>query len=249
MQYWLRDWNHGPRRSLPIAENLHHYRMVYPSDFIELAEDISLITRIGELVIDKVCAQIVEWKSEGLLLVPVSVNISSHQLQAGSLSAYIASCVERYGIEPRYLEAELTESSVIDSSVIVSNELRALRSLGLKIMIDDFGTGYSSMAQLHRLDVDALKVDQAFTKALSDGSEGKLLFGAITSMANALNISVVAEGVETIEQLDVLQTLSCDEIQGFIVSKAVAGQEMSNLMLKRFLLPQSRRMLLGAHDN
>ncbi|WP_232429397.1 EAL domain-containing protein [Noviherbaspirillum autotrophicum] len=112
-----------------------------------------------------------------------------------------------------------------------------LRAIGVTLLIDDFGTGYSSLAQLHRIDVDVLKVDRAFTKSLSDGAEGKQLFRAIVSMADAFDMKVVAEGVETSEQLDILQSLSCDEVQGFLVSKAVTAGEAAKLMLKRILLP------------
>ncbi|WP_194725283.1 bifunctional diguanylate cyclase/phosphodiesterase [Noviherbaspirillum malthae] len=214
--------------------------LVYPSEFIDVAEDIGLIVSIGEIVIDKVCRQIARWKAEGLTVVPVSVNVSSHQLKSGTLSPFIRACVERYGIPANTLEVELTESAVIDRSTVVTKELAALRGLGIKLMIDDFGTGYSSMAQLHRLDVDVLKVDKAFTRALSEGDEGRLLFGAIMSMANALNMCVVAEGVETSDQLGMLRSLECDEVQGFLVSKAVTANDMANLLIKRFLLPGSR---------
>ncbi|SNS89113.1 PAS domain S-box-containing protein/diguanylate cyclase (GGDEF) domain-containing protein [Noviherbaspirillum humi] len=214
--------------------------LVYPLDFIDVAEDIGLIVPMGEMVIDKVCRQLAQWKQEGLALVPVSINVSPQQLKSGTLSAFLMACMERHGIGPALIEVELTESAVIDRSQVVTQELAALRSLGIKLMIDDFGTGYSSMAQLHRLDVDVLKVDQAFTRALSEGSEGKLLFGAIMSMASALDICVVAEGVETVEQLNVLQTLACDEIQGHVVSQAVSAGDMAQLMLKRFLLAPPR---------
>ncbi len=213
--------------------------LVYPSEFIELAEDIGLIARIGELVIEKVCTQMGRWRDEGLQPVPVSINISPQQLKTGGVSAQIAHCLARHGLEPALLEAELTESAVIDRSQTVTGEVEQLRALGIKLMIDDFGTGYSSLAQLHRLDVDALKVDQAFTRALCEGSEGRLLFRAIISMADALEMGVVAEGVETVEQLDVLRALSCQEIQGYLVSRAVAAGEMSHLLLKRFLFPDS----------
>jgi predicted signal transduction protein with EAL and GGDEF domain len=216
--------------------------MVYPSQFIDMAEDIGLIVRLGELVIEKVCAQLARWKAEGLDPVPVSVNVSPQQLKSGTVSSFIRSCLKRHGIDARLLEVELTESAVIDRSVVISDELAALREQGIKLMIDDFGTGYSSMAQLHRLDVDVLKVDSAFTRALSESEEGHLLFGAIVSMANALDMCVVAEGVETGEQLDALESLSCDEVQGHIVSKAVSAGETANLLLKRLLLPRPYRV-------
>jgi diguanylate cyclase (GGDEF)-like protein/PAS domain S-box-containing protein len=221
--------------------------LVYPAEFIDVAEDIGLIVKIGELVIEKVCRQVAQWRADKLTMVPVSVNVSPQQLKSGTLSTFLSGCFVRYGIEPSLIEVELTESAVIDKSAIVTQELTSLRDLGVKLMIDDFGTGYSSMAQLHRLDVDVLKVDQAFTKALSDGTEGTLIFRAIMSMANALDICVVAEGVETVEQLHILQALSCNEIQGYLISKAVAAGEMAQLMLKRFLLsPRISSRLLPA---
>ncbi|TCS37514.1 PAS domain S-box-containing protein/diguanylate cyclase (GGDEF)-like protein [Paucimonas lemoignei] len=225
------------------------YGLIYPSEFIDVAEDIGLITQIGELVIEKVCRQIAVWKAKSLPLVPVSVNVSAQQLKAGALSAFIASCMCRYDVEPRLLEAELTESTVIEKSRIVTNELEALRNLGIKLMIDDFGTGYSSMAQLHRLDVDVLKVDRAFTNALLEDSEGELLFKAIMSMATALDMCVVAEGVETREQLRILANLDCDEIQGFIISKAISAEEMSQLMIKRVLLSSGRVHLHASKEH
>lgn len=211
--------------------------LTYPSEFIDMAEDVGLIVDIGEIVIDKVCRQLAQWRLEGVQLVPVSVNVSPQQLKSGILSTYLAERMHCYGIESTLIEAELTESAVIDRSAVVTSELASLRSMGIKLMIDDFGTGYSSMAQLHRLDVDVLKVDKGFTKALSDGNEGRQLFHAIMSMANALDMCVVAEGVETVEEVSILQKLDCDEIQGYIVSEAVAAQEMTKMMLQRFLFP------------
>ncbi|HEY8607848.1 MAG TPA: EAL domain-containing protein [Noviherbaspirillum sp.] len=215
---------HSPERGL-----------VYPVEFIDLAEDTGMIIRLGELVIEKVCAQIAAWQAQRLAVVPVSINVSGLQLREGRLSSFLSSCLERYGVAPALLEVELTESSMIDRNRIVAGELAALRSLGVKLLIDDFGTGYSSLAQLHRLDVDVLKVDRAFTTALGKGSEGESLFRAIVSMAGALDICVVAEGVETEEQLLVLQSLDCDEVQGHLVSRAVPAQEMPQMMRRSFL--------------
>jgi diguanylate cyclase (GGDEF)-like protein len=209
--------------------------LVFPSEFIDMAEDGGLIVSIGEIVIDKVCQQLAHWRREGLQLVPVSINVSPQQLKSGTLSAFFAGSLQRYGIESALIEAELTESAVIDRSTVVTGELAALRAMGIKLMIDDFGSGYSSMAQLHRLDVDVLKVDRGFTQALSEGHEGKQLFRAIMSMATALDMCVVAEGVETMEEVSELQRMSCDEIQGFLISQAVVPNEMTTMMLKRFL--------------
>ncbi|MDB5821841.1 MAG: GGDEF-domain containing protein [Herminiimonas sp.] len=210
--------------------------LIYPTDFIGLAEDAGLIIRIGELVIGKVCRQLSLWRSEGVGLVPVSINVAPQQLRFGRVSTTLAGCLAQYGIEASLIEVELTESAVIDRSEAVSTELTQLRALGIKLLIDDFGTGYSSLAQLQRLDVDGLKVDQAFTRALSDGEEAEILFQAIVSMAGALHMCVTAEGVETSQQLNVLRRLACDEIQGFLISEAVTATDMKRLLTQRFLL-------------
>ncbi len=211
--------------------------IVSPAEFIDVAEDAGLIVRIGEMVIDKVAGQLVAWRDAGMSLVPVSVNISPYQLQSGTTSATLAAALQRYGLEARLLEIEVTESAVVDRSMVVSRELDALRALGLRLMIDDFGAGYSSLAQLHRLDVDALKVDRAFTRALSTGSEGEVLYRAIVSMATALEMTVVAEGVETREQLRLLQLLGCHEVQGYLISRALPPEDMARLAMLSVLPP------------
>jgi diguanylate cyclase (GGDEF)-like protein len=222
--------------------------LVYPMEFIELAEDTGMILRLGQQVFEKVCAQLAAWKAQQLTLVPVSVNVSALQLREGQISSCLAACIARHGLDPTLFEIELTESSMIEKNRVVTAELEHLRALGVKLLIDDFGTGYSSLAQLHRLDVDVLKVDRAFTAALGHGSEGESLFKAIVSMAGALDMCVVAEGVETEEQLRMLQALSCDEVQGYLVSQAVPAQEMPSMLRKRFLfqLPPNTPALLTA---
>jgi len=215
--------------------------IVYPGEFIDIAEDTGLIVRLGQLVIDKACAQLAAWRQQGLTPVPVSINVSAHQLRHGEVSSYLADCLRRHDVSPALLEVELTETAVVDASPVVARELRDLRALGVKLMIDDFGTGHSSLAQLQRLDVDVLKVDKAFTDALSAGSEGRILFQAIVSMADALDMCVVAEGVETDEQFRLLEELHCDEVQGHLVSHAVAGEDMPRLMRQASLRPLAAR--------
>ena len=171
---------------------------------------------------------------------PVSVNVSPRQLQFGRTAACIAEVLKSFAIESRLLEVEITESTMVDNTPIVLQELESIQKLGVRLMIDDFGTGYSSLAQLHRMDVDTLKVDQAFTQALSRGSEGELMYRAIVSMAAALKMCVVAEGVETLEQLRLLQTIGCDEVQGFIISRAVPAADIMQLVSKNILPPFDR---------
>jgi diguanylate cyclase (GGDEF)-like protein len=210
--------------------------LVYPDEFIDLAESTGMIIKLGEIVIEKVCAQIADWTRQGLAVVPVSLNVSALQLKDGYVSAFLKNCLCRHHINASLIEVELTESCVIDESKRVTRELAELRTLGVKLLIDDFGTGYSSLAQLHQLDVDVLKVDRAFTSQLGKGTEGEVVFHAIVSMADALNMCVVAEGVETETQLEILRKLSCDEIQGYLVAPALPAFEIPALILRNFLL-------------
>jgi len=211
--------------------------LVPPLEFIQVAEDTGLILKLGRIVIEKACAQIAQWKLQGLPVVPVSINVSALQFNEGDVKDFLGSCMTHYDIDPTLIGVELTESCMAGEGDTVFGELDGLRALGVKLLVDDFGTGYSSLSQLQRLNVDVLKVDRAFTLTLCDGNEGKALFKAIVSMADALDICIVAEGVETAEQLSVLQSLSCDEVQGHFVSMPVPAGEMAALMLKRFLFP------------
>lgn len=220
-------WNH-PERGL-----------ILPLEFVHVAEDTKLILRHGEMVIAKACAQIAQWKAARLPVVSVSVNVSALQFNEGQVEPILKTYMERYGIEPHLIAVELTESCMVGEGEKVPHELAAVRSLGVKLLVDDFGTGYSSLAQLQRLDVDILKVDRAFTFGLTQGDEGKAFYKAIVSMANALNMGVVAEGVETEEQLALLKSLSCNEVQGNYISVPVPPEEMTSLILKRFLLPST----------
>ena len=215
--------------------------LVPPLEFISIAEDTGLILTLGKLVIEKTCAQLAQWKQEGLPVVPVSINVSALQFNEGNVREILSACMTEYDIDPALIGVELTESCMAGDDEKVSGELNGLRSLGIKLLVDDFGTGYSSLSQLQRLNVDVLKVDRAFTVTLDHGEEGKALFKAIVSMADALDICIVAEGVETAEQLSVLQALDCDEVQGHFVSRPVPAGEMAVLMLRRFLFPPATR--------
>jgi diguanylate cyclase (GGDEF)-like protein len=226
---WMRP-DHGP---------------VPPLEFIPMAEDTGLIVPLGELVIRKACAQLAQWKAQQLPVVPVSINVSPKQFSQGNLSALFAICMADHSIDPSLIEIEITESCMMGEDHTVTAELAALESLGIKLLVDDFGTGYSSLSQLQRLDLDVLKVDRAFTAQLCNGKEGEALFMAILSMAHVLGMGVVAEGVETIEQLRVLQALSCNEVQGYFISPPVPADQIPMLMRKRFLFPELEQLALA----
>lgn len=200
--------------------------LVSPVEFIPLAEDTGLILRLGQLVIDKVCAQLAQWGRRGHNLVPVSVNVSSRQFNETNVAHILSRALARHRVPAHLVEVELTESSAMADSPDVANSLAAIREMGIKLLIDDFGTGFSSLAQLQSRDFDVLKVDRAFTAKLADTEEGNVLFNAIITMGHALGMRVVAEGVETLEQIKILKTLNCDEIQGFYISKPLLPSEI-----------------------
>jgi len=210
--------------------------MVAPGEFIPLAEATGLIVRIGEVVIDKACAQLAAWREAGVALVPVSINVSQKQFLRGGVQRQLSAALLQHRVPARLIEVEITESAMMGDQDEILAELAALRALGVKLHVDDFGTGYSSLSQLQRLRMDVLKVDRAFTTELARSREGKVFFQAIVSMAHALGMSVVAEGVETAEQLAILRHLDCNEVQGFYIARPMPAHEMALLMERRFLL-------------
>jgi len=212
--------------------------IVSPGEFIPLAESTGLIVRIGELVIDKACAQLAAWRDAGVTLAPVSINVSPKQFQRGGVQRQLSRALHRWRVPANLIEVEITESAMMGDQDDILAELAALRALGVKLHVDDFGTGYSSLSQLQRLKMDVLKVDRAFTMELGNSKEGKVFFQAIVSMAHALGMSVVAEGVETEEQLAILRNLDCNEVQGYYIARPVPADEMQAMMRRRFLLAQ-----------
>jgi EAL domain-containing protein (putative c-di-GMP-specific phosphodiesterase class I) len=195
--------------------------LVPPGEFVPLAEETGLIVQMGEVVIEKVCAQLAQWRGAQLPVVPVSINVSSHQFSAGNVANVIAASLSTHGIPPQLIEVEITESSMMGEQAEVAASLAALRARGVRLLVDDFGTGYSSLSQLQRLELDGLKIDRAFTAELGRTREGEVFVKAIVSMAHALGMVVTAEGVETAAQLGILQALGCNEIQGFLISRPV----------------------------
>lgn len=200
--------------------------IIGPAEFIPLAEENGLIVELGEKVINMVCAQLAQWAEEGRTLVPVSINVSGRQFDESKIDELLSTNLARYKIEPRWVEVELTESTVSTNSEAVGQVLNTIQAMGIKLLVDDFGTGYSSLAQLQQLDFDVLKVDRSFTAQLQQSRSGPVFFNAIITMAHALGMRVVAEGVETYEQLCALRDLGCDEVQGFFVSEPLPASQV-----------------------
>jgi diguanylate cyclase (GGDEF)-like protein len=230
----------GELRSMEALVRWRHPErgVVPPLEFIETAERTGMIVALGELVIVKACAQIAAWQAAGLRLVPVSVNVSPRQFSEKSLATVFAEQIALCGIDPGLVEVEVTESGIMADTDEIAANLALLEQLGIRLLVDDFGTGYASLSQLQRLRLDGLKVDRSFTTALAHGREGEVFYRAIVSMAHALAMTVVGEGVETAAELHVLQKLGCDEIQGYLVSRPVPADEAAVLMERRYLFPR-----------
>jgi diguanylate cyclase (GGDEF)-like protein len=212
--------------------------VVAPAEFVPLVEETGLVLRLGDLVIDKVCAQLARWAKNGDKLVPVSINISPRQFNDTDVAQTLRRALEYHGVDPSLVEVELTESSVMNETASVVSAIAAIRQTGIKVFLDDFGTGYSSLSQLYKLHFDGLKIDRAFIVQLGKTEGGLVIVRAIVTMARALAMRVVAEGVETMEQVDMLRALDCDEIQGYLISKAMPPAE-SQPVARNFVLQEA----------
>jgi diguanylate cyclase (GGDEF)-like protein/PAS domain S-box-containing protein len=204
--------------------------MVLPAEFIPIAEETGLIAPISDWVARAVCRQLAGWQERGMRLVPIAVNLSAHQFRNGDLVSQIETLLCESAVPAHLLEMEITESTLMRDEPRVAAALAALRARGLRISIDDFGTGYSSLAYLRRLPVDTLKIDRSFVSHIASNSDDAALTAAIVSMAQALRLRVVAEGVETTAQRDLLRAMGCDEMQGYLVSAAVPAAEIEVLL-------------------
>jgi diguanylate cyclase (GGDEF)-like protein/PAS domain S-box-containing protein len=207
--------------------------MVPPSEFIPVAEETGLILPIGAWVLRAACAQNRAWQSAGLPPIQVAVNLSGVQFHQHDLVDTISKTLNETGLHPGYLELELTESIIMKSTEVTVATLRELGALGIKISVDDFGTGYSSLSYLKRFPVSTLKIDRTFVRDLTTDQDDQAIVNAIITLAHSLKLKVVAEGVETKEQLEFLQSLHCDQVQGYFFSQPLLANEVSRLLVQR----------------
>ena len=203
--------------------------LVPPLDFIPLAEETGLIIPIGEWVLKTACAQTKMWHDQGFDL-NIAVNLSPRQFQQTDLVGTINEIVRASGCDPGCLNLEVTESSIMNNAESAVTTLRELRSTGIKISIDDFGTGYSSLGVLKDLPIDVLKIDKTFVNDVTSKPDDAALVTAVITLAHNLRLKVVAEGVETDEQLKFLRQLHCDEWQGYLYSKPLAVGAFERLL-------------------
>ncbi len=206
--------------------------LVPPGEFIPIAEACGLIDAIGEWVVREGCRQARAWQREGLPHLRVAVNLSAFQFRHGNLLRMISEALKAAELDPRYLEVEITESALMSDPEESVAILEALSRMGVVVSIDDFGTGYSSMSYLRRFPIDKLKIDRSFIAELISRADDASIVKAIVSLAHSLHLKVVAEGVETDEQLHLLKGIGCDQFQGYAFSPAVPAPQFSTLMRK-----------------
>ncbi|MGH8130143.1 MAG: putative bifunctional diguanylate cyclase/phosphodiesterase [Steroidobacteraceae bacterium] len=206
--------------------------VVPPMDFIPIAEDCGLIIPIGEWVLRTACTQAKKWHDEGLAVQRIAVNIAGQQFAMPNFVAVVSSILAETGLEQGMLELEITESMVMTDEKRSEKLLEELRAIGVSVAIDDFGTGYSNFQRLQNLAIDRLKMDRSFVRDLSESADDGAIAAAIISVANALKVGVVAEGVESFAQLRFLQDHQCGQAQGFLLSRALPASE-ARLLLQR----------------
>lgn len=211
-------WQHPTKGILP------------PKSFIPLAEELGLISLVGTWVLERGCQQMVDWQHEDPVPWHMGINVSAPQVMKKEFAASVLKILEAYGIDPEKLQLEVTESMLLSDLDSVVGNFRLLRSHGVRIALDDFGTGYSSFKYLQELPVDILKIDRAFISKLDKEGAMESLAGTIVLLANRFGLSTVAEGVETIEQLELVKQLNCDLVQGFYFSKPVTAVDLPQVI-------------------
>lgn len=205
---------------------------ISPVDFIPIAEETGLIMPIGEWVLDAACRQAKLWQDQGFGNANIAVNLSNRQFAQENMLETVTKALDGAGLGPEHLELEITESCVMenpDEAIVV---LRQLNDMGIRISIDDFGTGYSSLSYLKRFPLDTLKIDRSFVNDITDDQDGAAIVEAILAMAHSLRLKVVAEGVETREQMAFLEAHNCDIIQGYLLSKPLSPADATEKFLK-----------------
>ena len=220
-------WHHPERGLVP------------PVQFIPIAEDCGFIVPIGQWVLREACHQARAWQDSGLRPMRIAVNVSAVELRASDFVAGVNDILTETGLDPRYLELELTETFLMQDSKATVAVLQALKGMGVQLALDDFGTGYSSLSYLKRFPIDTLKIDQSFVRDLTTDADDASIVTAVISMGKSLHMGVVAEGVETREQLAFLREQSCPEGQGYYFSRPVVAENFPSCWAQ--CSPSSRR--------
>lgn len=207
--------------------------LLYPNEFIPMAEESGLIISLGDWILRTACAQNKAWQDAGLMPLRMSVNFSARQFQQPTFIADVADVLKETNLDPRWLELELTESSIMKDPEVAIEKLHELKLMGIKVAVDDFGTGYSSLNYLKRFPIDTLKIDKSFVSDVCRDPHDTAIVRAIINLGHALDLTVIAEGVETKEQLQYLSALECDVVQGFLFSKALPASVFEELLIEQ----------------
>jgi EAL domain-containing protein (putative c-di-GMP-specific phosphodiesterase class I) len=219
-------WNHPIRG--PVS----------PGEFIPLAEEIGVIDEIGTWVLHTACRQNKKWQDSGLCQFIISVNVSAYQFQQPAFLDHVKRALFESGLQPQYLHLELTESLMLQNINYSISVMEELQTMKVKVSIDDFGTGYSSLSYLKNLPIDTLKIDRSFIRNLEDASDISIV-KAIIMMGQGLGVKVVAEGVETREQLQLLKEMDCEYAQGFYIDRPLTVEQFESNVVSRYISLQS----------
>jgi len=224
-------WTHATRG--PIS----------PARFIPIAEDCGLILPISAWVLREACRQARAWVDAGLPPTTMAVNVSAMEFRNENFSSGLLAVLRETGLDPKYLELELTETVLMKRAEYTAAVLRTVRERGVQVALDDFGTGYSSLSYLRKFPVDSLKIDQSFVRQISTDGEDTAIVVAVIGMARSLNLRVIAEGVETLDELAFLRAHHCDEAQGYLFSRPVAPEQFAKLLENGILEADSLRSI------
>ncbi|WP_053360812.1 EAL domain-containing protein [Bacillus sp. FJAT-27251] len=215
----------------------HELGSIPPSQFIKIAEDTGLIIHIGKRVIRKVCEQLVAWRKEGMPLIPVSINISARQFSQKDFVREVRLLLNEFQLQGRLLIFEIAETSLIRDEAIAAKNLNELKRIGIKIYSDRFGTGHSSLSYLNSFPLDGIKIDRSFIENISREFDNAVITSSLIKMSRSLGINVIAEGVETEEELEFLKGQNCPQVQGFLFGQPCSAEEFESLLLKEVVTP------------
>lgn len=204
---------------------------ISPGEFIPLAEKTGLIHAVGEWVLEETCKQLKLWNRRGLPTIPISVNVSACQLQRSGFAEQVKEIIERTGVDPKWIELEITETESIHQLPLVLDTMNKIRSYGVHLSIDDFGTGYSSYEYLYHFPVNTLKMDLRFLMNDTKIVQREIIVRSMIDLAKSLNLTVIAEGVETQEWFDLLHRLGCDGIQGYFISRPEPAKKLEQMLI------------------
>lgn len=220
---------------------------VSPMEFITIAEESHVHRKISEFVIDTICKQVGKWEREEIDFTTISFNLSAKDFLKSSLMGTLKAATNRYNINPKHLEIELTEGTLLQETSVVHDQIEQIKAMGITLSLDDFGTGYSSMHYLKKLPVDTIKIDRTFIQHIHTNDEDKIIVKSTIDLSKGLNKSVVAEGVENEEQFNILRSFGCDFIQGYYFSKSVSAKRMTEIFKMNQIRPAGSKSRVRAN--